>query len=249
MFRMHVPSILLVMIIVCIIYKRFFVPSIHPSCSFVINMTHNTERYDRFTHKYNESDINHVPLHRFEAVDGKSLNLQSIVKPDVWDDLQEVIATGKRRSDPQLTPGAVGCYLSHKNIWQYCHRTNVIIFEDDADIPPYTYDQISTLLKQLHGKDWDILLLGFVSNQRSSTSMVRIKRFFCTHAYIVRDPQNLHKKVSNAIPRPAQQIDSDLSDLSEKGIINVYGYGPGDLISQTYETPSDIQTPFFDKDN
>lgn len=221
------------------------------SAAYIINMKENTNRLALFEKRYDESDLTSIPKIVVEAVNGRELEPQysKYVDQNVMEDLIEVVRTGKRRYHAQLTPGAVGCYLSHMKILKESRQKNILIFEDDAKIPSKIRDNLDTLMDCVRKRDpnWDIILLGFISDDiNKATVCIKVGRFYQTHAYVVRNPMTLYRKITTEIPKMKQQIDSDLSDLSEKNLIKIYGYGPGNMIEQSYESGTDIQTPFFE---
>ena len=65
-----------------------------------------------------------------------------------------------------MTPGMIGCYLSHRRCWAECARTGapLIVFEDDVALAePATFAAaVSAGLREVAALDatWDVLLLG-----------------------------------------------------------------------------------------
>ena len=94
-------------------------PSDAPSDAraYVINLDRNPERLATFRGRYAASGLPH-PLERFPALDGRALDYDAVVHPAARAELDEVLATGRRRRHEQLTPGAVGCYHSHLACWR-----------------------------------------------------------------------------------------------------------------------------------
>lgn len=88
------------------------------------------------------SDLQNVPLLRIEAVNGRDIDYDGLLTKQARAELADLKLTGKRTHHAQLSPGAVGCYLSHYGVWQaVANAKNVprdapfLILEDDAAIP------------------------------------------------------------------------------------------------------------------
>lgn len=95
--------------------------------------------------------------HEFvEAVDGRELT------PVEW--LRVVDAEAVARYPWWLTPGAVGCILSHRLVYERIAETGqrrALVLEDDARLPP-AFASIADVLAE-HVADDDVLLLNFRS--------------------------------------------------------------------------------------
>lgn len=67
----------------------------------------------------------------------------------------------------ELTPGEIGCFLSHKKAWQKCFHSQQItlILEDDFLLKPNFLDAVSIAINEFH--DWDIFRLQALSDTPS----------------------------------------------------------------------------------
>ena len=146
---------------------------------------------------------------RVPAVDGGTV--------DIWSDdrvsllARRNIATGERRDHSELnTRGAIGCYLSHLEIWKRVlgeGRSYAIVFEDDAQVPIGTFAAIQRLLDEEHdGAPWDVRLLGALSltlaSERGRASRDGWRRcvgFMGTHAYAIT-PAGAAKLLRRSLP-------------------------------------------------
>lgn len=88
------------------------------------------------------SDLRNVPMIRVEAVDGRKADYTSLLSKTARAELTDLKVTGKRKHHAQLSPGAIGCYLSHYEVWRTVAATShtsrdtpFLVLEDDADIP------------------------------------------------------------------------------------------------------------------
>jgi len=88
---------------------------------FVISLERSTERRGRVEEQLNQTGIQWQFLN---AVDGYALpSMPSSYKP----------SKVKRLQGYELTPGEVGCFLSHIKAWELCIQNHVttLVFEDD----------------------------------------------------------------------------------------------------------------------
>lgn len=109
--------------------------SIHFYC---INLKHRTDRWTAFSQQpvIQEIKKNYV-FERFDAVAGSTLDIQNDNRISLR--AKRNIKDKMRRDHEDLnTAGAIGCYLSHVEIWRKVVNNPepyAIVFEDDAAIP------------------------------------------------------------------------------------------------------------------
>lgn len=237
-------TIVVVIYILSLFYiKDDFVPiNFDKTSIYIINLDKRVDRYNITSKKLLDYGYNNYK--RFSAIDS-NLNWDK-VKNYVDINSMESIDNNYRKYHHELSKGAVGCYLSHYNLWNkllLSNDDNFIIFEDDT-LPTFQYSEIKTILYDAP-KNWDIILFGGLYHRNNiikNTSLCRVKRFYCTHAYIIS--KSGAKKLQCMLPIK-QQVDSLLSDLSVNKIINIYG-----LIDQSWtQNPqinsTDIQIPII----
>ena len=112
----------------------------------VINLSYRKEKMEDIEKNFKETNIN---LLRFPAIVGQKL---------------------PKLSHSPLKPGEIGCYKSHKALWEKCvkeKRPYIIIAEDDIQKQKiFSYKIIKTAIKNLINKPepfkWDILFLSEV---------------------------------------------------------------------------------------
>jgi len=214
---------------------------------YVINLKKRPERLKEFNNNYKlNRDYKLI-----EAIDGNNINdIDKIIGDEGKRSLDNYyIYNIKRRFHYELSSyGAIGCYLSHVNLWKEIIKNNyknVIIFEDDVNVSNIQYNYLIKRINLLPD-DWDIYLLinpdycyekVKVENKRN---LYKVKRFFLLHAYIIN--MNACKKIieSNTLFPINQQIDHHLSELSLINKLNIYIH---DEISyyNTISQHSDIQ--------
>ncbi|MBQ4846463.1 glycosyltransferase family 25 protein [Pseudoalteromonas sp. MMG005] len=117
---------------------------------FVINMKNSVERWQK---TYNRLQTLGLECQRFEATVGKSLDE---TETSHWYDP----TANLKKHHRNMTPGEIGCYVSHMRIWQHIHDKNIpaaIIFEDDLLIENHLQENINNLSKL---QDWDMIKLS-----------------------------------------------------------------------------------------
>ena len=117
---------------------------------FVINMETSKERFDATYERLMQSQ---VVATRFNATVGKALTPEEVSH---WYD-----ATANRQFyHRNLTPGEIGCYISHMRIWQKLVDEKIpyaIVLEDDLHIEP-SFAAVLANIASL--TDWDLIKLS-----------------------------------------------------------------------------------------
>ena len=117
---------------------------------FVINMKSSAERWQKTHSRLHSLGLECV---RFEATVGKAMSEAEI---STWYDAD----TNLRKHHRNMTPGEIGCYISHMRVWQHIHDKNIpaaIILEDDLLIENHLQENFKNL-SQL--QDWDMIKLS-----------------------------------------------------------------------------------------
>jgi glycosyl transferase family 25 len=208
----------------------------------VINLAENVGRWNAFCDKYQSSDFARLAYSRLDAVDGKRINWAQHVSPEALEKLMVVQKTGLRQHHPDLTPGAVGCYLSHVKAWRRIAESGNaygIVFEDDAAIPATAWRHFTTHKARVPS-DWDIILLGYEGDgDRLRSDVLRMHHFLRLHAYAIT--ARAARALCETIMPIRQQIDWELNDYMKQGTLQVYGVYPS-LVKVAWQG-TDIQTP------
>lgn len=136
--------------------------------------------------------------------------------------------------------GELGCCQSHYDILQAAYRNDkyvVAIFEDDCEllVSAREVDEFITGVPD----DWDILLLGaneYVSSQPIQKGFARVRRFWGTHAMILRGRamkavfDAFESALNRGVFLPADWLYN--AAIEEAGLV-VYGpVGPKSLVRQ-----------------
>lgn len=165
--------------------------------------------------------------------------------------------TRKRRQHYELTPGAVGCFLSHLKCWKKFLDTNprdddfVFILEDDT-MPSIYFDKTFTDIVSDFPPKCDILLcshLAFGNMEPMVYNELEYKRFsphcsfYLLNAYFItaRGVKKIFNDLSQKDNKFYKQIDSHLSDLLNEDLIHVIALKENQCF-QIGISPTTIQT-------
>jgi GR25 family glycosyltransferase involved in LPS biosynthesis len=211
---------------------------------YVINLKKNTERLDNFIYEYNKSDLKNIHLNVFPAIVGKELDLVNYVTPAAYKQILTSEVLKNRRYHYELTRGAVGCYLSHLNIWKKIAESDKkfgLIFEDDVKIADDFFARLLIGLKNVPN-DWDIYTCGIMCLKCDiKPNFIKVNRFWGLHGYIIKkeSAKIIYNELNKLINK---QIDADLSLLIKYQKIKIYSINPI-IVAQDGNFGSDIQIP------
>jgi GR25 family glycosyltransferase involved in LPS biosynthesis len=128
-------------------------------CVKVINLDRRPDRWQRFSSQLGVKELEtKYKVDRFSAVDGKTLDVMNDDRISMR--TKRNIKMRSRRTHEDIdTVGAIGCYLSHVQIWKEFLTTSascVLVLEDDALIPPHFVHVLEACardLQQVSGYD------------------------------------------------------------------------------------------------
>jgi GR25 family glycosyltransferase involved in LPS biosynthesis len=234
--------------------EAFANPSLNPSMFdvYVINLDRSPERLAAFYKYYNETDLGHITakVERVSGVDGTLLKLDDHVSESAMAEMENAKVRGwRRRYHRELTPGAVGCYLSHESIFRKVangSKPYAIVFEDDAVIQPDIFKQLSAALTPDLPDNWDMLLMSCLCRQSKEGCAGPIYNditdFWRLHAYIVTKAgaETVCKHLDGKLIE--QQLDAELSSMASCGLLRILCL-TSDLAQQDYDMESTIQVP------
>lgn len=194
---------------------------------FLINLASKKERLDNFIDAYKRTDLYNVKnFERVSAVNGRELKLETYVSERGLRDIDMIEQRGYRIKHNQLTRGAVGCYMSHMNVYKAIRDRPEpfgVIFEDDVK---FAHRDIYKRLRVVMAKvpdDWDMLLLGCVCHVcKTHTDYKELDHFFLLHAYVVRKSGAARILDEIEFMPIRQQIDSELSVMASNNKLKVY---------------------------
>jgi GR25 family glycosyltransferase involved in LPS biosynthesis len=229
LFVINITIGLLFLFTINILYKyEYKSPNIH---AYIINLDKNKNQYENTRIQYEESDLNDIiPLSRFSAIFGKTINLHDYLTEQVIMEIEETEKKGKRTYHHQLTKGGIGCFISHLTLYQQLVKDSYysayLIFEDDIHITPNIKTHIDYSMKNIP-TDWDIILYSSIrsGNQPTINSSISIVDYFWgMQCYLInrRGAENIIRELDN---QPIDgQIDSYLSRMIKQGKLKVYLY-------------------------
>jgi len=213
--------------------------------SYCITLQGDGSRWELFRKR--AAGLVGLSVQRFRATDCRDQRYQRyavLIDAAALKELDATRRSGERARHDQLTPGAVGCYLSHLAVMRHAYaaaQRAVLVFEDDAVPPPNLRELLQRQLAQLDAESpsWDLLLLGYLSAQRPLLPKpMRLRRFYRLHAYVVSE-RGMAKILALGLPLH-KQLDSALSDFSDR--IEIYGAVP-QLVANDDSLPTTIQLP------
>ena len=196
--------------------------------TFVINMDKDSDRYEKISNFYQNSDLSEIPLERYSAVVGKTVYPDQWLTEDAVKDLNHIINNGYRTHHHQLTYGAIGCFLSHYNLAKrlLAEKKNIdayIVFEDDTAIPKNLLTHIEQNMSEVPD-DWDYLMFYTIRARGDAINkkINKLKSFWGLNGYII-NKKGAQKLVEEADATKIDgQIDSYLSRMIQQNKMNIY---------------------------
>ena len=153
--------------------------------ALLINLPKHEERFRTVKEQLEKAEVD---FEKADAVDGRKLTVED----------QEARVTALGRA--LMTPGMIGCFLSHKSCWERCVQLAngpIIVFEDDVILAENFTASLHAAMDELP-EGWDVLLLGALGAVHPS--------YYCTnflHAMMaggLRWPRGARKAFSDAKP-------------------------------------------------
>lgn len=212
---------------------------------YVINLPKNSDRLQNFRTNYLHSELTDVPLVVINAVNGKAMgpDIKKYVSPEVAQGMDHVERTGTRPSEAFLTPGMIGCYLSHYKTWETILDSNDnfgAVFEDDAEIDPRVY---SKGFGEISKVNWDIILLGNIftyGQEIEGTELKKVTYFWGLQGYLI-SREGCKKLIKHRGDKISKQIDAYVSSLAQDSKLDIWAV-PTSLVGQA-NLGTDLQVP------
>lgn len=160
------------------------------------------------------SNINHFP-----AINGKNYKPKNLVNEGIITNSAYIeLLQGRQRLSGLPSLGAVGCSLSHYNIWKICIERNlpyIIAVEEDCYMPvikKYDLFKIRNILK----KNNSVYVSTYMLNKKKVTMLM------LTHFCILS--QGACKELVKYMFPIEMQIDAYMAALDTRKIINLDGF-------------------------
>lgn len=244
---MKLVAIVFLILFLCLLFRReAFSVQNEPFDVYVINLDRAKDRLEHFKKTYKASDLGRkVGFIRFNAVNGNNLDMKSILSPKAFIELQEAERNGYRTKHYQITRGAVGCYMSHINLYKQIMETDkeyALIFEDDAILDKKFLEKASA---HEFPEDWDMLLFGYYCLKcNKSEGYVKVRRFYGLHGYAIHK-RGIEKVLRYSRTFPVEkQVDAVLAEMAEQGFLNVYASKQKLATQNNKDFKTSIQIPF-----
>jgi GR25 family glycosyltransferase involved in LPS biosynthesis len=204
--------------------------------AYYINLKRRPDKNKNTLVELDKSNLLRNKMKRFEAIDGKDIDLTNYLAPGISARLLE-----KRR-------GWIGCALSHMELWQRCISMNkpILVFEDDNVIKEeVNYDKHLETIINNFPKDFDIVYLvtdNIVNYKPYNDLFVKAKgNNYTTPAYFI-SPSGAQKLLDFIMPyKPYLQIDGYIMKLTYNKKINCYIYRKSIMYTIQDFNKSDIQ--------
>lgn len=170
----------------------------------------------------------------FQAVVGKKFNIDTLLENSIISGLVYTELLGERKhlhGVPSL--GAIGCYMSHYNLWKICVKKKypyIIIVEDDVCIPKATNEDLKSINNILKPNNSLFISTMILNKNKKVTS------FVFTHFYI-SSIGACKELIKYAFPIE-QQLDGYMSYVATRKKIRLNGFN---FAYQNILRPSTVQ--------
>jgi GR25 family glycosyltransferase involved in LPS biosynthesis len=207
--------------------KEYFGGISVPFRTFCINLDKDKSRYTTLQKSYDNSDLKQIILERYPAIVGKSIDVHKWLPPKTLNEYYKIQQRGYRTHHYQLTPGAVGCFLSHYYLAKQLVNDNTVdtylILEDDIKMKSDA-SSIMNYSIQNAPTDWDIILFYTHRNKgmKIGTRFTQTTAFWGLGTYVI-NKKGAQKIIDEIEQQPIDgQIDSYLSRMSQQGKLHIY---------------------------
>ena len=204
--------------------------------AYYINLNRRPDKNKNTIIEINKSNILKIKMKRFEAIDGKQIDLNNYLVPDINKKLLE-----ERR-------GWIGCALSHMELWKKCVSINkpILIFEDDNVIKEeVNYDKHLETIINNFPKDFDIVYLvtdNIVIYKPFNDLFVKAENNNSILSEYYISPSGAQKLLDSIMPyKPYLQIDWYINRLTHNNKINCYIYRKSIMYTIQDFNTTDIQ--------
>ncbi|VEU33701.1 unnamed protein product [Pseudo-nitzschia multistriata] len=209
-----------------------------PLTLHVINLDRDTERWETVVTELVAKGVPRKRIRRVSAVSGRDLS------PG------DLRANTTRVARTVCTPGTIGCFLSHRKVWQETEdgpEPYRVVLEDDVVVAPGFLEKVRTVVREIdeaceetRDGNWDVVFLGALGcvHPEGRHGLNRIAAFFAgggrvprrtlegaPHCHVPRRPLGAHAFVLSK--RGAGKLLKGCSRAS--GHVDVVAWGMPDL--------------------
>lgn len=204
--------------------------------AYYINLKRRPDKNKKTLVELDKSNLLKNKMKRFEAIDGKDINLTNYLAHGISARLLE-----KRR-------GWIGCALSHMELWQRCVDINkpILIFEDDNVIKEEVnyYKHLETIINNFPN-DFDIVYLvtdNIVNYKPYNDLFVKVENNNSILSAYFISPSGAQKLLDSITPyKPYLQIDWYINRITHNKKINCYIYRKSIMYTIQDFNTTDIQ--------
>lgn len=168
---------------------------------YCINLETRPDRLAQFKENYGPLGTSQITI--VKAINGKEIDL----------------------GDWEHSPGALGCRLSHLNIYKEALNkgySQILILEDDVVISTAFRDKFTKLINYVND-DWDMIYFGghhYLKPDAFGSEFIKLKNTLSTHAIAING-RSL-EKIIHKIEIDKRWLDSVIADLHPD--MKVYGF-------------------------
>ena len=147
---------------------------------YIINLVNRTDRYKSIKDMCNKLGPPFTENIRIEAVNGNSISDEEIYKLLTMNSILSLYHNSHLDTDIR-SKGAIGCYLSHYNIWKDMianNYKNVIILEDDTSTTHYS----KTIMEYINSLpyDYDIGFMNYYNYNLKNNILLNENEYWCS---------------------------------------------------------------------
>ena len=227
---MKTYTFLIILLLFMIFYKKKEKFTVDEKLNiYVINLEYDTYRWETISESL---DLIGIPYSKIEACDTttyeKLSKYEHLINDKELNDIKNIKIKGYRDGHNSLSPGSVGCYLSHIKVWNKIVENNnpySIILEDDARFNENIDKQSVLNTVNNAPDDWDIIILGSSGTDKvrdfdknKEQDYVKITSLVGTYSYIIT--KKCAKYILNKMYPIKKQIDYKIGALSSD--VNIY---------------------------
>jgi len=255
-----VAGVVLIVVFVLKLYKEPARAVAYPKrlTAYCINLPDDSVRRKHMVDVFSPMDIG---IEFIEAVDTRGDRWKEYTRyltEEGRRQLERTLNNQRRREHYELTPGAIGCFLSHVRCWEVflaspgrAEEDLLLVLEDDSSPKPWFTDVLNKSVLYMPA-DTDMFLLNSITFgdktriSSSDFSFYRLEQhsiFYLMNAYIITVPGIVRVLATfeSSGMRFEKQIDSYLSDMIRRGALRVCCLEEN-VCPQAAVSPTAIQT-------
>lgn len=184
------------------------------STVYIINLRRRADRWTFMTEQLARAGLGGECVQRVEAVEGAAADVRALERHGVLSPLaaHRLLHSAHPVWGMDLTPGAVGCALSHVRLWAAVaaaaaepRALPALVLEDDARLPEDLCARYTALLPRVP-PDWQLLYLGGLDTAgqcgalRVASDVCRVPQFHRTTSAYAVTPAGAQRLLATCLP-------------------------------------------------